>query len=315
MKIDEVDLEDYARAQLPSPGRCIYCLDLEMKRTEERVIPYALGADVISILDASCNECQKIISRYEQGFLSKQIGPFRGAIGAPSRTREKKKKLTKRHTHMRLTFTEIDWSGKHIRDLGYRLIPFAEAPLVLPLWTSPAPTILGLPAKAGSEMGESWTYQQKDRLDALAEKVGSEKGALIVKTQTGVVSREDMLRFLAKTAHAWAVAQFGLDAFDPFLTDIILNKAHDMERYVGDAPPYMYEGMPELGQLMEGKEHMFRIVGGRERIGPLSDCMFSLMQVYPMVNSPVHLVVVGKVKPGFDMDARMLERYGERALA
>ena len=29
-----------------------------------------------------------------------------------------------------------------------------------------------------------------------------------------------------------------------------------------------------------------------------------------MVSSPVHLVVVGKAKPGFDMDARMFERYG-----
>lgn len=315
MKFDEIDLEEYSRTQLPSPGMCIYCADDELKRSEEHVIPYALGADVLSILDASCGQCQKIINEYEQGFLSKQIGPFRGAIGAPSRTRKKKKKLTERHTHMRFTFTEIDWSGKHIRDLGYRLIPFAEAPLVLLLWTSPAPTILGLPAKAGSPMGKSWTYQQKDRLDALAKEVGSEKGALIIKTQIGLVSREDTLRFLAKTAHAWAVAQFGLDAFDPFLIDIILNSAHDMERYVGDAPPYMYEGMPELGELMEGEEHMFRIVGGRERIGALSDCLFALIQVYPMVNSPVHLVVVGKVKSGFDMDARMLERYGEQALA
>ncbi|WP_131819293.1 hypothetical protein [Sphingomonas jatrophae] len=213
---------------------------------------------------------------------------------------------------MRLTFTEIGSSGKHIRDLGYRLVPFAEAPLVLPLWTSPAPTILGLPAKAGGELGKSWTYQQRDRLDAIAKEVGNEKGALIVQTQIGVVSREDTLRFLAKTAHAWAVAKFGLDAFDPFLADVILNKADDIERYVGDAPRYLYEGMPEIGDLMEGEGHMFRIVGGREHIGALSDCVFTLIQLYPMVNSPVHLVVVGKVKPGFDMDARMFERYGER---
>ncbi|MBB3941456.1 hypothetical protein GGR39_003133 [Novosphingobium fluoreni] len=315
MKLDEIDLDSYNRIQLPSLGKCIYCYDDENKRTEEHIIPYAIGENTVSILDARCDNCQIIINKYEQGFLSKQIGPFRGAIGAPSRTRKKKKRLQEHHTHMRFTFTEIDWTGKYIRDLGYRLIPFTQAPLVLPLWTSPPPTILGLPVRAGSEMGESWLYQEKDKLAALAKDVGTEKGAFIVKTQTGVVSREHTLRFLAKTAHAWAAAQFGLDAFDPFLTDIVLNKAHDMERYIGNAPPYMYENMPELGKLVEGEGHIFRIVGGRETIGDMSDCLFTLIQLYPMVNSPVHLIVVGKVKPGFDMDARMLERHGVEALA
>ncbi|WP_093316737.1 hypothetical protein [Sphingomonas jatrophae] len=92
MKSDEIDLDAYARTKLPSPGLCIYCGNDKLKRSEEHVIPYAMGADVLSILDASCGECQKIINKYEQGFLINQIGPFRGAIGAPSRTQKKKEK-------------------------------------------------------------------------------------------------------------------------------------------------------------------------------------------------------------------------------
>lgn len=291
MQLSEIDLDTYSREVIPSPGKCIYCGRIDAELTEEHVIPYALAANVLSIAKACCETCQRIINHYEQAFLSRQIGPFRSAIGAPSRTKPKK-----RRTHVRFTFTEININGQHLRDLGYREILLAEAPLVLPLWQSPPPSILELPVGAGTKTGRRWIYQQTEKIDAIAAEVGKEKGAPIVKTKIGEVSREDYLRWLAKTAHGFAVAKFGLDAFDPFLLDIILNRTHDMERYVGNAPSEISEDLPGGGEPGKESKYTLRIFGGQETMGTAAGFIVVVIQVYPFVGSPTHLVVVGRAK-------------------
>jgi hypothetical protein len=291
MQLSEINIDAYSREVIPSPGKCIYCGRTDAELTEEHVIPFALAANVLSIAKACCETCQRLINRYEQGFLSRQIGHFRSAIGAPSRTKPKK-----RRTHVRFTFTEIDNDGRHLRELGYREIPLAEAPLVLPLWQSPPPSILGLPIRPGTEMGRRWVFQQTEKVDTIAAQVGKENGALIVKTKTGEVSREDYLRWLAKTAHGFAVARFGLDAFDPFLLDIILGRAHDMERYVGNAPSEILGDLPGDGKPGDESEYTLSIFGGEETIGTAAGCIVVVIQVYPFVRSPTHLIVVGRAK-------------------
>src|SRR3546814_14408245 len=54
--------------------------------------------------------------------------------------------------------------------------------------------------------------------------------------KSGQVSRLHYLRSLAKTAHAFTAASYGLDAFEPYLLDLILCRSDDVAEFVGDDP-------------------------------------------------------------------------------
>src|SRR6266478_5809071 len=59
------EIENTTRA--PSAGLCIYCGRTE-ELTDEHVVPFALGGNLI-LPDASCSECNKITSAFEQRVL------------------------------------------------------------------------------------------------------------------------------------------------------------------------------------------------------------------------------------------------------
>src|SRR3546814_10031562 len=54
--------------------------------------------------------------------------------------------------------------------------------------------------------------------------------------KSGQVSRLLHHRSLAKTAHAFTAASYGLDAFEPYLLDLIVCRSDDVAEFVGDDP-------------------------------------------------------------------------------
>lgn len=284
MRAIEIDLDDRVTQRVPSPGRCIYCPEAHTKLTDEHVIPYALAAHTLILEKSCCIDCQGIIQRYEQEVLRKQLGNFRTQVDAP--TRDKKG----RQTELTLRFVEVNSKGEKVRDLGSRALPHSEAPIALNLWSSPPPRLLRDLNLTIDESGRPWTFVEMEVASKLCRMVASEEGVEHVALKLGEVNRHHFLRWLAKTAHAYAVTVLGPDAFEPWLLDVILNRSDDVAQFVGDvADPSPFPPHPA---------HTFQISLGKAREGPADGCVVVRIQLYPMLNSPSHIVVVGRAVEG-----------------
>lgn len=281
VKITEVEIGRGQVERIPSPGLCIYCRRSDRKLTDEHVIPYALAANSIILERACCESCQRIIQPYEQEVLRKQLGNFRAQVQAPTRTRKKD-----RPENIALNFAEVSDRGVIIRDLGERIVPLEQAPLLLSLWSSPAPRLLRKPDPELDETGGPWTYHEKAVAEPLSRQVAEETGSKIVALRMPGVNRIHYLRSLAKMAHAYAAAKIGLDLFEPFLQDLILTKSDDVAKYVGDS----FLENP----FDDHPAHTTQISIGEATDEPVAGFLVARIQLYPSLKSPAHLVVVGK---------------------
>lgn len=287
MRIDEYDLVRREKADVvPSPGKCIYCYEVRKPEelTDEHVLPYALAADTLIFEKSCCKDCQKEITRYEQNVLRHQLGAFRAQVDAP--TRKPKDRIKEVVIH----FIEVDDEARQIRDLGKRTIPIEKAPLVINLWQSPPARIL---QENVSRPDQPWTYYVKSEVDALNNQIRQETGANHVAMSLGKVDKLHYQRFLAKTAHAFVSANIGPDAFEPCLTDIILNRSDDIGQHVGD--------MPGVHEFAENPENTLQISMGRLTNGPAEGYIAVYLQLYPSIKSPEHVIIVGKPKEDLDL--------------
>lgn len=269
----------------PSPGRCIYCGDDEGNLTDEHVIPYALGAHTTIFEKASCVACARTIQKYEQRILRGQLGVFRARIDAPTRNRKD------RPTHQDLHFVEVDRLGRQIRDLGSRSFAIDDAPLNLSVWQLAPPRILGEQRTEKEHMGRPWasitqSESQKALAMRLAREVARETNAEHVAVKVDAINREDFLRFLVKTAHAYAVFEKGLEAFRPLTTDLILGHDNDLAQYIGSGPVNPeYESSPA---------NMTELTLGVVQDGPAAGYTAVYIRLYPMLGTPPHVVIVGE---------------------
>jgi len=288
MRVDEYDLEKREKADVvPSPGKCIYCYEVRKAEelTDEHVLPYALAADTLVFEKSCCKDCQREITRYEQKVLRHQLGAFRAQVDAPTR------KPKDRIKEVVIQFIEVDDEAKQIRDLGKKTIPIEKAPLIINLWQSPPARIL---QENVSRPDQPWTYFVNSEVDALNNQVREETGANHVAMSLGKVDKLLYQRFLAKTAHAFVSAKIGPDSFEPYLTDIILNRSDDVGLYVGD--------IPGAHEFAENPESTFQISMGRLTKGPAEGYIAVYLQLYPSIRSPEHVIIVGK--PTVDLDLR-----------
>jgi hypothetical protein len=277
MRTKTYEIDKHEKRRIPSPGACIYCGGAFSQNdlTDEHIIPYALGHNTLIFEKASCKSCAAIIQPYEQEVLKKQLGDFRLQIDAPSRTKKKD-----RPKHVDIPFVAVDASGKITRDLGSRPCPLEEAPLVLNLWQFPEARITLGGARSDSGRGRPWSYFEP-RVYEISRKIAKETGEANVAMKLGDVNRSHFLRFLAKTAHAFAVAELGMDGFDPFLNDIILNKSDDLSMYVGGT-------LPHEEREADPAETFLIFIGGTEQFVAV------YIQFYPLLGSPAYGVVVGE---------------------
>lgn len=294
MKLKEYDLDKHEQRSIPTLGLCIYCgLTLPPEElTDEHVIPYALGHNTLIFRKASCKACANIIQRYEQEVLKKQWGTFRLQIDAPSRTKRKY-----RAKSVDLAFIEVDDYGKPIRDLGTRSFSLDDAPLTLSLWQLPEPNIILPDNERSASGGRPWFKTDEDLVHKINRQVATETGSNHVAMKIAEVNRSHFLRFLAKTAHAFVVAELGIEGFKPFLNDIILNRSDDLSNYVGGTfPPEPHEVDPANSTFMS--------------IGGTDNFLAVRLQFWSALSTPAFAIVVGEPHENTeDRIQAMIARY------
>ena len=296
MKMREYHLDKGHGRRIRSLGQCIYCGLIPShpaKLTDEHVVPFAISANSIIFRGASCEGCARIIQHYEQEVLLKQLGNFRRKIDAPSRTKKNKRK-----THADVSFKEVDDRGVDVRQLGQRAILICELPLALSLWQLPEPRIMRTNVTLDDDVGSIWYHCNDDcAVQNICRKVAEETGSRNVAIEIGTVNRTHFLRFLAKTAHAYATAELGINAFSSTLIDIILNRDQDISKYVGG-----YYGPRPPG---DAPENLMTAHIGQATEGPGKGLVTVVLQFYPLLKTPIYSIIVGR--PTIDIDNRSFD--------
>lgn len=196
----------------PPLNRCAYCGDQKGPFSREHILPIGLGGGLI-LPKASCESCRKVTHDVETTCLRKMFLPYRMIAGWVRH----KDDLP---SHMPLLFS----AGK--QKAGRRIRVERHPPiLVLPHFLEP-PGIL---------LGHAPTSQIKMIYQVIGDHKLHDKMQPAIANQTRVSLHFDIgafMRMLAKIAHAFAVAEIGLDDFDPALPDLIFNRDLSLASYL-----------------------------------------------------------------------------------
>ena len=190
-----------ARTVIPAIGRCIYCLRQGIPLEKEHVIPEGLGGDIV-LLKASCRNCAEAIRPAEQFCIRNTFQAARTYLKIRSK---KKHKNNVRRFHAQRT------PGG-----GWKEIPFDKYPFVFSLPVFDPPPILSGVLKTNNDHMLRGVYLwfspgYKQKMDALGKEL-----AVFTSIEVG-----HLFRFIAKIAHGIAVADLGLDGFEPLATNLI----------------------------------------------------------------------------------------------
>jgi hypothetical protein len=181
----------------------------------------------------------------------------------------------------------LDNSGEPVGEPIVFQVPSHLVPLSLMSWRLPPPGLhLGAPP-TDEIKGEAWTRYSAPEFQACERafrEASGYQGNLAMKL--GDMDPKKFLRFLAKTAHAFAVAELGDDAFDPFLLDLIFDRSRNYCHFIG--------GEWEIPEPFENS-HTAAIYIGRLAL-PEVTCVSVKLQLFPSYGSPVHVILVGSTK-------------------
>ena len=258
-------------------GICIYCgatpaLDA---LTDEHIFPYGLQGNLV-LPKASCEDCARVINRdIEQPLLRKMLGPFRVNAGIQSRTKAKD-----RQKEFDVPIRSADGNVRTMK------LPAADTPIVvfglqLPLAGILAGRVDGPVAPPFLLVMKSPNMPQA----AAAAELGKQEAL-----QVAQLDYDAFMRFLAKVAHGFAAAQFGLDGFVHRLPSIILGR--DVEGKPPRVPPNHL-----IGHDPHPKEESvgtITLVGWDAKRPDGAPLLGVSVDIFPPFDLPRYLVVVGE---------------------
>jgi hypothetical protein len=202
----------HPRKTYPVVNRCIYC-GSSKAWSKEHIIPEGLGGMWV-LPQSSCQICASKTSLFERTCQRTMLGPLRMYYDLPSkRKKERPKKLPLK---VKLT-PDADWTFIDVdREIYPFLIVFPSLPLPDELSGQTTVGELGAAAKTFWIRGASFRDGLLRHLETLAAELHV---AAIMPTAEGRVP--EFFQMIAKIAHAFSVAELGIDSFSPFLTHII----------------------------------------------------------------------------------------------
>lgn len=204
---------------------CIYCGLSDVQLTREHIIPFSLGGTLV-LPKASCKAHAAITSFLERDVARIAYGAYRAEAGTPSRRPGELTRLLNRVVEIegeRFDGTKVIFN-----------VPIKDVPPVPVVVRLKEPGIaVGNHFDAEGECQLEMPPTPDPRLQTLRERLG-------LKSLTGPVSTipfTNLLRALAKIAHAYATAELGLGGFRPSLLSLILDGPAGAWYYVGEHNP------------------------------------------------------------------------------
>lgn len=260
-------------------GRCIYCRRRATKLTKEHIIPFGLAADSLVLPTASCRKCAEKTRDFETVCLRHMWWPFRTRLGVPTRGKEtpdsflvRKMMVEQRNADGLIEYQKIAETPVSVND--YPLFYYAfDFP--------PTGTLVGRPDNedftyycwVAMDMDDFGKYAQNDR-----------EGFRI-----GPRNTEHFCKLLAKIAHAYSVAELGLDTFEPFLTRYIrgssLHPRAEPQWIGGDHAPNCHTPREKLHEI--GWE--IRTIGDTSYVTVR-------IRLFCFIGTPSYRVVTGKLR-------------------
>jgi hypothetical protein len=236
--------------------------------SDEHILAFGLGGSMI-LKDASCRRCADVTSKIERHCLRGMFLPVRTHLKMPTRRPKERPKT------LPVRFNDADDSQIH-------QVPVDHHPGYLFSFDLDPPQILyGLTdfntVQTGRLVMRNVNTDTAERLQRLGPKVVLPAG-FDVPTYA---------RLLAKTAHAYAVAQCGIASFRPLLLDVILqDEARNIPRFVGG----------RVGMVPGTDRHRFSVEWQRVELRPVGwrEYLVVSMSLFTDLDMPSYDVVVGK---------------------
>lgn len=213
------------KVYIPGAGKCIYCPPNALKPDKlerEHIIAHTLGGKLI-LHNASCRDCASLINREIESPCLKQfwLAP-RTHLALPTsdpRTTLRigtwddtgDDRLPESMAKVNFKFEEI-LVDEHP---GITFLPVFQRPRIL----------LGNPPSAGVGPVGFWN-------SPIRRMPRAPQGKRVADVQPFAVG--PIARMIAKIAHGAAVAELGLDAFEPLLPDIIMGRSDHIFHLVGN---------------------------------------------------------------------------------
>lgn len=250
-------------------GRCIYCLSEEGDLTDEHVYPAGLGGDRI-LEKATCTACQREINQNVEQICLRGLFRdirYRRSIGSRG-LKERPQVLDIRVPK----HPEAASSAKvDLGDWERVSVPRVDHPSVLFLPIYDAPRIVsGISKDSPEPHPRMWHYIEPSDME----------GPWLMSTKFNAVVFN---RLLAKIAHGFAVMEFGLDGFTPFLNDLIRGK---------DVTNSLYFVGCDRETRDSGTDPYF--LGLAIMRAPIPDLILVHIRMFSDLGAPPYLVAVGK---------------------
>lgn len=244
--------------------------------SDEHIIPYALGGTLV-LPDASCEDCRKITGAIiEQQVLRRMLGDLRAWRKMPSRKRKPAKRYKPRPMLLEVDGRRIEHDAPTPESrLDVVALPALQGPSILeginPLSIKEWPI---------SAIWSNVAIGKSARDSALKEHPKAKQ----------MLARADfnpalLTKMLAKIGHAFAVAEVGLDGFQPLLPNAIRGIAPWYPGYLvgGDPNP-----VPKSEYTNEVGLHKSSSSTGQ-------DYLLARIRLFGDLGAPVYQAVVGKL--------------------
>lgn len=260
--------------RFPTVGQCIYCRSKE-NLTDEHIIARSLAGTFIFDA-ASCSTCSKVTREIER-YCGIIFGPLRVALKFPFNNPPPDVEVT-------LEFPDRTET---------RLIPVSRCPAI-PVFMPIFPTAGILLGREPRDEIEGIQYKvvqalpadQEERL-ARFKAEGAKK--IEVAPRFGL---NPYMRLFAKIAHGFAVAEYGLNSFQPLLPDYILDRDTRLSHIVGSTD-LVIQPLPDDSEG-NTRSHSFN-VGILTHNG--AHYVVVNVQLFRTLGFPVYQVVAGIASP------------------
>lgn len=199
-----------------SIGKCIYCKTSAGKLTDEHIVPYGLNGEW-ELLQASCEDCQKITTKFERRVLADTFRAARAALNLKSYRGKK----NRNRSYPLLIKKDGQWQQIELA--------FPESLKIIPLPGFKPPAFLDNRPYVEGVQYEHIDYLQ---IGETAEKIAQKLDVDDVGIDLHFFL--PFARLIGKIAYGMAVLKFGLDGIDEsFLLPAIMGQSNDIGRWVG----------------------------------------------------------------------------------